>query len=169
MARLVRAGRRPRHTVWLPSRGRLALYAVASGVWLTGGLWLLFHYFIHGPGEFGATTHPLESWWLSLHGAFAFMSIWTFGVVWATHVLPGWATRRRRPTGIATATPVGWLMASGYLLYYLGGEQSRFVVGVLHWSVGLGAPILFVAHGLRARSLRRARTLAEARLTSTGS
>jgi hypothetical protein len=165
---MIRSGGRSRRTVRFPTRGRLALYAVAGGVWLTGGLWLLFHYFIHGQGEFGTTSHPLESWWLTLHGAFAFLSIWTFGVMWATHVVPGWATRRRRPTGIAMTTTVGWLMVSGYLLYYLGGEQSRFVAGLLHWSVGLGAPILFVVHGLRARSIRRARLLAERRLTSTG-
>jgi len=35
---------------------RWALYIVAVGVWLSGGLWLLFHHFFVEQGEFDFAT-----------------------------------------------------------------------------------------------------------------
>ena len=149
--------RRLRRPLLFPTSQRLALYIVGGGSWLSGGLWLLFHYLLPRPGEFATTPHPLEAWWLTAHGAFAFIAIFTFGLLWGVHVVPGWKTRRRRPSGAAVVATVGWLALSGYLMYYLAGEQPRFVAGTLHWTVGLAAPLLFVYHGLRARAVRRVR------------
>ncbi|HEY1212563.1 MAG TPA: hypothetical protein VGE93_02920, partial [Bryobacteraceae bacterium] len=61
--------RSPRPSYRLPRRRQLALYSIGIGVWLTGGLWLLFHYLLVRQGEFGPQTHPLEPWSLKLHGA----------------------------------------------------------------------------------------------------
>ena len=49
---------------------RLVVHVVGAGLWLTGALWLLFHYLLKRQGWLGA-VHPLESWWLRFHGAFA--------------------------------------------------------------------------------------------------
>ena len=138
---------------------------VCGGLWLSGALWLLFHYLVPRPAEFGATPHPLEAWWLTAHGAFAFIAIFTFGLLWGVHVIPGWKTMRRRPSGIGAVVAVVWLMLTGYLMYYLAGEQPRLVVTTLHWTVGLATPLLFVYHGLRAPSVRRVRQPLEDRLT----
>ena len=153
---------RPRH---LPHPLRfalaqhLALSLVCGGLWLSGALWLVFHYLVPRPTDFGATTHPLEAWWLTAHGAFAFMAIFTFGLLWGVHVAPGWKTQARRPSGAASVAAVLWLMLTGYLMYYLAGEQPRLVVATLHWVVGLATPLLFVYHGLRARAVRRVRQM----------
>jgi cytochrome b561 len=65
---------------------------------------------------------------------------------------------------------VVWLALSGYLMYYVAGEQPRFVAATLHWTVGLAAPLLFVYHGLRARAVRRVRQPVEdGRLTDARS
>ena len=50
---------------------RLSLYVVSLGVWISGGLWLLFHNFLVKRGEFGPEVNPLEPWFLKVHGAFA--------------------------------------------------------------------------------------------------
>jgi hypothetical protein len=130
---------------------RLVVHVVSAGLWLTGALWLCFHYLLKRRGWLGG-IHPLESWWLRLHAAFAFAAIWTFGFLWGTHVVPGWWTGRRVRSGAALVALAAWLMVSAYLLYYLGDEDQRFVVSVLHWSVGLACPVVFLAHRWRARA-----------------
>lgn len=148
---IARPATRLRRTVRLAAAHRVALYAVGGGSWLSGGLWLLVHHFGRREGEFGVTAHPLESWSLAVHGAFAVAAIWTLGLLWGTHVAPGWSLRRRRRSGVALVVAAAWLVLSGYLLYYLGAERPRAVVSVAHWAAGLASVALFVGHGLRAR------------------
>jgi hypothetical protein len=147
----MKGGKRP--SLRLGSPRRLGLYIVGVSVWLSGGLWLLFHYFLVKQGEFGPQTHPLEPWWLKLHGAFAFAAIWIFGLLWGVHVTPAWPFRRRRWSGGAMTGVLFWLTVSGYLLYYVGNETARSFISVLHWSIGLACPLAFFWH--RARSRKR--------------
>lgn len=146
-----------RGTARLTRARRLGLYAVGLGIWLSGALWLLFHYFFERPGRFGVTPHPLEPWWLSLHGAFAFATIWTFGWLWAAHLAKGWATGRKRRSGTLLVATLAWLILSGYLLYYVGHEQARALTALLHWSVGLAFPVPFMGHRFRSHSARPCR------------
>jgi len=130
---------------------RWALYIIGIGVWLSGGLWLLFHYFFVEQGEFGPKIHPFEPWSLKLHGAFAFASIWIFGLLWGVHVSRAWPGLRRRWSGGVMTGVFAWLILSGYLLYYVGNENARSVVSILHWGIGLATPICFAFHRLRVR------------------
>ena len=66
---------RQRQPVRLTDKRRLLVYGVGIALWTSGALWLIFHYLVTYRGEFGATTHPLEPWWLKAHGAFAFAGI----------------------------------------------------------------------------------------------
>ena len=52
-------------------------------------------YLLTKQGEFGPQSHPLEPWWLKLHGAFAFAFTWFFGLLWGTHVTVAWPRGRR--------------------------------------------------------------------------
>jgi hypothetical protein len=125
---------------------RLYLYIIALGTWISGGLWLLFHYFLVKQGEFGPQINPLEPWWLKLHGAFAFAAIWIFGLLWGIHITKTWPGGRRRWSGSLLTGLFLWLIISGYLLYYVGDEKLRPLISILHWSVGLGCPIFFLWH-----------------------
>jgi hypothetical protein len=146
-----------RGSLRLPRAHHVAVYAIGIGLWLSGGLWLLFHYFVQHPGPFGPVPNPLEPWWLKLHGAFAFAAIWIFGLLWGVHIVAGWYTGRRRGTGGLLAAVLGWLVVSGYLLYYLGDETLRPLVSLLHWSIGLALPAAFAAHRLaEGHRVRRA-------------
>ena len=133
---------------------RWALYIIGIGVWLTGGLWLLFHYFFVEQGEFGPKIHPLEPWWLELHGAFGFAAIWIFGLLWGIHVTRAWPGFRRRWSGGFMTGVIAWLILSGYLLYYVGNEDARSVVSILHWGIGLASPFCFGFHRLHFRKRR---------------
>ena len=136
-----------------PSR-RWGLYIVGAGVWLSGGLWLLYHYFFECQGEFGPTANPLEPWWLKLHGAFAFAAVWVFGLLWGVHITKGWPHKRRRWSGGALTGVFALLIVSGYLLYYLGDDKVRPIVSILHWGIGLACPIFFFVHRVRVRRRR---------------
>jgi hypothetical protein len=132
----------------------LALYIIGTGVWLSGGLWLLYHYFFVQQGEFGPAANPLEAWWLKLHGAFAFAAIWIFGLLWGAHVTKLWPSSRRRWSGSIMTGVLVWLILSGYLLYYVGEEKSRSIVSILHWSIGLACPFFFLWHRIKFRRPR---------------
>lgn len=135
-------------------RRRWILYVAGVGVWLTGGLWLIFHYFLVKQGEFGPVTNPLEPLWLKLHGAFAFASLWIFGLLWGIHITRLWPHKRKRWSGgILTGTFIV-LILSGYLLYYVGDDNVRPFISALHWVIGLACPCFFLWHRL-ARQRRR--------------
>ena len=84
-----------RSSVRLGRSRRLALYVVGCGVWTSGALWLLFHYLLVQQGEFGPKISTLEPWWLKLHGAFAFATLWIFGLLWGVHVTLGVALKSK--------------------------------------------------------------------------
>jgi hypothetical protein len=141
----VRTGLPPRPPQLSRAR-RQGLYAVGVGVWLSGALWLLFHYFLLRDGPFGPSPHPLEFWSRAAHGALGFASLWVFGMLWSAHLVEGWRSRRRRWSGSAAFALVAWLVVSGYLLYYLGNDGLISIISLLHWSVGLSLPVPFLLH-----------------------
>jgi hypothetical protein len=138
----------------LSLRRRWALYIIGIGVWLSGGLWLLFHYFLVKQGEFGPTANPLEPWWLKLHGAFAFAAVWLFGLLWGVHISKLWHQKRKRWSGGILTAVCTLLILSGYLLYYVGDDRIRPLISALHWGIGLICPIFFAWHRLKRRAGR---------------
>jgi hypothetical protein len=128
-------------------RGRRWLtYGIGLGLWASGTIWLAFHYFLKTQTEFGRAENPLTHWWLALHGLFAFATLWLFGLLWGQHIIGAWKTRRHRVSGILLFTLLTVLIASGYLLYYAAGDKTRSIVSLIHWTLGLAAPIFFVLH-----------------------
>ena len=125
---------------------RFTIYAVALGIWLSGIAWLILHYFMMQKGEFGPTPHPAEFWVLAAHAAFAFITLFVFGALFERHISRAWPTGQRRGSGLIMAGALLTLIISGYLLYYLGGEEARQITSLVHWGLGLLAPILFLAH-----------------------
>lgn len=142
-------------TVRLGRSRRWQLYIIGIGIWLSGGLWLLYHYFLVQQGDFGPVENPLTPWWLRLHGAFAFASIWIFGLLWGTHITVAWPRKNRRWSGGIFAGVFAVLIVTGYLLYYIGSDTVRPVISIVHWGIGLGSPAFFVLHRLRLRRRQR--------------
>ena len=152
---------RHHHGSGLTRRQRGATYGFFIAAWLSGTLWLIFHYFLQRQGEFALEPHPLEHWWLRLHGLCAFALLWLGGLLWALHVRHGLRWPQRRGSGLAIVSAFCLLGASGYLLYYADEGAPRDVVGVMHWSVGLALALPIVLHALpsyRARRMRERQT-----------
>ncbi|HLG88907.1 MAG TPA: hypothetical protein VKZ79_17095 [Alphaproteobacteria bacterium] len=132
----------------------VVLRTIALGVWTTGAIWLLFHYYLRRPSSFGYQASPMEHWWLVLHGAFAFAAIAMLGFLWSTHIARGWASGARRRSGVTLLSIALFLVATGYLLYYAGDDGVRDLIAIAHWTVGLAALVAFVLHRY-AKGLRR--------------
>jgi len=130
----------------LPRPRRLGVYAVALGLWGSGVGWLVLRYGFRRVGEFGPEASPLEPWALKLHGAFAFASLWTLGLLWGAHIVNGWGAGRRRWSGSGLLGLLLFLSVTGYLLYYAGGDEVRAVVSPLHWITGLAIVAAFLLH-----------------------
>jgi hypothetical protein len=130
------------------------LYGMGTILILSGALWLLFHYYVRIPGDFGPTLHPLEPWLLSVHGISAAGILIGFGSVLPGHVRRAWRAARNRITGSIFFGVMLALIVTGYLLYYVGNETARSFLSIFHWVVGLGLPLLAGWHIWRGRVWR---------------
>ena len=147
-----------RHPLRLNRKRRLALYGVGLGLWLTGALWVIFHHFLMRKTAFGPAPHPLEHWFLSLHGLFAFASLGMFGFLWGVHIVGGWESRRRRISGSFLFMALSVLVLTGYLIYYPPTEASLPIIGLVHWVLGLLAMLPFLFHRfLRGAARKKSR------------
>ena len=151
-------GRRRGGAVRLSTWTRGLVNLGGLGLWATGAAWLALHDFVVRQGEFGPQRSPLEPWMLKLHGAFAFLAIWTVGLLCGRHVVNGWRDGRRRWSGSVALAVLGVLTATGYLLYYVADDAPRATVSALHWIIGLAAPAAYLLHRLAGSRRRPPRT-----------
>ena len=141
----------PRHQGWI--------YATLAVLFATGVLWLVAKRWLGGSGEFGEATSPLAPFAMQVHGAAAMVFLVLLGTLLQGHVRQAWNARRSRVTGGGMLAGVALLVASGYGLYYLGGEETRAAVSLLHWVVGLVLPVWLVWH---VRASKRVRVIRHA-------
>ena len=135
-----------------PPQHKRSLYAVFMLLWVSGALWLTFHYFLRVPSEFGVQAHPLESWWLRLHGLASFAALIALGSVLPVHARRAWQLKKNRATGLSMKIIFIWLAATGYALYYFASEANEAWLPLLHWVVGLALPLLLILHIRRGRA-----------------
>ncbi|MFN3751862.1 MAG: hypothetical protein ACK4SR_10875 [Thiobacillus sp.] len=128
-----------------PTHKRL-VYAAFVLAWASGALWLAFHYFLGVEGDFGPEAHPLEKWWLRLHGLTAMFALVAIGSLATHHMRLAWNRRRNRATGLPLLALAAWLAATGYALYYFSSDANAAWLPLLHWVAGLAAPLALAAH-----------------------
>lgn len=146
----------------LGSRHKRLAYAAFALLWASGALWLLFHYFLRTEGDFGPEAHPLEVWWLRLHGLMAMLGLIVIGSLATDHMRLAWSRRRNLRTGLPMLALTTWLAATGYALYYFSSDDNAAWLPLLHWAVGLALPGSLSIHVFAGR-LRRPRTTSRQR------
>jgi hypothetical protein len=134
--------------IHLRPRSKLWINCVGAGVWLSGSVWLLVHYLVKPQDAFGLQNTSSEVWWLRVHGAFALLALWTGGLLWGVHIARAWKNGRHRWSGGSLFAVLSVLIATGYLLYYVGNEQARDIISLVHWILGLVIPIAYLIHRL---------------------
>lgn len=143
----------------LGARHRRVVHASLFMLWLSGALWLVFHYFLQRPGTFGNEPHVLEPWWLRLHGLAMMVALVAAGSVVVHHAARAWRLGKNRLAGTLLSGILLWLAVTGYALYYFSGDENQAWLPLLHWLPGLALPLavaLHVRHGPRRRRHRPA-------------
>jgi hypothetical protein len=137
----------------LTDRHKRWVYWSSGLLFISGLFWLAFHYFVRVRGQFGETPHPLEPWWLRVHGGAAMLFLVVVGSLLPIHVRRGWHQRKNLRLGIVILSTALLLTCSGYALYYFGGEETRPFISAFHWIIGLAAPVLLTWHIVAGRAL----------------
>ena len=135
-----------RHSFKLERWHRRSVYVTGVALLLTGVAWLGLRYFMRPGGGFGETVNPLEPWAMKLHGLAAMASLFFVGSMLHLHIRRAVKAGRNLVTGWSMVGTLGFLVLTGYGLYYLAGDADRPVWSVLHWAVGLVVAALFVLH-----------------------
>jgi uncharacterized membrane protein YfcA len=130
------------------------VYGTGAVLSLSGIGWLICHFLLRAPTP---GPHPLEVWWLRLHGAALVGFLVILGTVLPAHAVYGWRHRMNRATGIPVLVVAALLAVSGYGLYYLVDDQWRSWTSLLHWVVGLVATALLALHAVLGKRSARAR------------
>ncbi len=145
---LIRPRIRSKGKIGSLTRGRRnTVYLVAAGVWLTGCLWLISHYFMTNKDEFGFDIiHPLQSWSLIAHAIFSFWAIWMFGVLWPIHIKMAWIAKVRWVSGGGLFLVLTWLSVTGFASYYLSNDIWRTWNFFGHWIPGVASAAAFWLH-----------------------
>jgi hypothetical protein len=142
-----------RNSVQLSRRHEWFAYTVAAAVFLTGAGWAWLHYLALPPGEFGSSS-LVESWLLKAHGAAAMLVLVLVGTLLPLHVKFAWRAGRNLRTGLFLLGLFGFLILTGYGLYYAGGERLRALTSAAHLWVGLALPLIMLLHVWRGKTTR---------------
>jgi hypothetical protein len=130
---------------------RRSLYALVAALTLSGAVWLIAHFFLRQTSEFGETLHPWEHPAIQVHGALAMIALFLTGALLQLHMRRAHRAGRNRASGWSMVAAFAALSISGYGLYYLAAEQSRFWWSGTHWLLGLALPLLLLLHILIGR------------------
>lgn len=139
----------------LGPRQKRWVYLIGGLLWLSGLGWLVAHFGLASPGEFGDPHHASEPWWLRLHGAAAMAALVMIGSLLFDHAWRAWQLRKNHRSGLLLASFVIAMVLTGYALYYFGGEQARPWISMTHWLVGLGSGVLLPVHVALGRRAAR--------------
>ena len=92
---------------------------------------------------------------LAIHGAAAMLALITVGALLPRHMARAWKARVNRFTGIVMIAGQAVLLATGYMLYYVGDDRAREAAELVHLVVGICFPALVIWHVVAGRRAAR--------------
>ena len=138
----------------LSRRHELWLYAIGALIFVSGLGWLGDHYLFAGSADFGEAHAAFEPWWLRLHGAAAMAGLAALGSLFPGHIARAWRSRTNYRSGLLMLSIAVLLVVTGYGLYYVGDEETRPWISLVHWLVGIMACAGLVLHVRLGKSRR---------------
>lgn len=133
---------------------KLALFTAGGLLLVSGAAWAWVQH-IDEAGRAGEALRDFKPWLLKVHGLSAMGFVLILGTLLVGHVRAAWRARTNLANGAFFFVSVSLLTLSGYLLYYIGGEELRSAVSRFHLWLGLAAPILLAWHLRRGKGLGR--------------
>ena len=146
--------RTKRIALFLPKPFQWVLFGAFATSWFTGLAFFILRDFFVIEGDFGPENHAWQYPALTVHGLAAFLMMILFGAMVAAHLPMGWRTKRSRFWGITLMSAVSLQIITAYLLYYIAGDASREIVGLIHLIIGILLPIVLYTHikaGIKGR------------------
>jgi len=128
---------------------RIVTMMVCAALWLSGGVWMLLHYFFQINTEFGPGPNPWEPVMIRIHGIVAIGTVFLLGWIAARHIGIAWKQLRNRVSGIALSSACALLVLSGYALYYLPDDELRVDSELIHQVLGAAAIVVALIHWRR--------------------
>lgn len=132
---------------------RRLLYVVVALLFVSGAAWTYWSYFVVSPRDFEMGA---KVWAMKIHGAAAMAILVLIGMLLTGHVRLAWRAGRNRGNGSLFLSTFGILTATGYGLYYAGGEAVRAWTSWIHIAVGLALPLLVILHVWHGKKSRPA-------------
>ncbi len=124
---------------------RVSVKAAATLLWLTGCGWLIAHFFLQQPNEFGIGPSPWESPLMTLHGIAAVGGVFLLGWIASRHIPEGWQSRNRA-TGLILTAASAVLALSGYALYYVTDDALHTATASIHELLGGCGIVIALLH-----------------------
>jgi hypothetical protein len=140
----------------LSRRISVALLSILAVLWSSGVLWLVLHYLLASPGEFGIIRHPLETPVLVIHGVLALVALFLLGWFAGRHASAA-ASGRRVASGWLLAVMTAAVVIAGGALLFLTSAAWQAGVAMVHEIMGVALLVPVLAHGWRASAAVRAR------------
>lgn len=137
-----------------PDFYRRTLYILVSISWISGVAFFALSRWFMVEGDFGPMRHPWQFPALMTHGAVAFLLMFAFGFILASHVPVTWKLKQFRNIGLLLIFIVSFQMISAYCLYYLANEDMRDIIANVHAAIGFSFPFILLIHiiqGIRRR------------------
>jgi cation transport ATPase len=135
-----------RSVIKLSRRHEWTVHVIVALVFVSGAVWAWLNFF--------AEDTPAKSWMLKIHGAAAMATLIVIGTLLPYHVKFAWRAKRNRRTGSTMLIIFGFLILTGYGLYYAGDERLRAWTSNSHLYVGLALPFLLALHVWRGKKSR---------------
>jgi hypothetical protein len=156
-----RPSRRPGIAFRMPAANARGLAVSGSVLAVSGVALAALRYVIPSGDAFSVYPHPAWRYVVMLH-VFATPAFFFFvGSIWWRHVIRHWGARKRRMSGASVVTVLGLVAASGYALYFIGGEWLLSATRVVHTVAGAVAIVVYTHHAIAGwrsvASRRRAR------------
>ena len=122
---------------------RAATHLVFGLLAVSGAGWLLLHFVLAAPNEFGTRHHPLEALVVTVHGVIALGAIFLCGWLGARHAQDSWKRGARRRGGMALVAALAVVAASGLAQFFVSNEDVQVFSVTAHEIAGaLLLPVL---------------------------
>jgi len=136
---------------------RSVIYLTFGALWMSGGLWLVLHWFWAQQTDFGPAEHPWAPGILRWHGWIAVVAVFLLGWITAEHVSDRWSQMRKRASGLSVAGVAVILIATGYALYYTT-DRFHDAAALVHEVLGAAAILFGLVHWRPYRRRQAERT-----------
>ena len=140
----------------LSRRISTALLATLAALWISGVIWMLLHYVLAAPGEFGVIRHPLEAPILMVHGILAMVALFLLGWFAGRHAGPA-TSGRRVASGWLLTVLTGALVVAGCAQLFLTSATWQSGTAIVHEILGVALLLPVLAHGWHFSAASRER------------